>query len=226
MFCLEELLHQSFVVLGSSLYESLVHHLRLFLLFCRNILDGRRATVGSPCKFLHQYYIDERVKVGTCLYRVLYWHALSAVDCLEFFQNGIVVAFFVIELVDEENGRFRQFFCVSEVILSSDFGTEASVYEHHHRVGNIHCCEGCADEVVRTGTVYDIQFLALPLNVEDGGENRVSVFLLNREIVRNGVLLSYATAALNLSAFKQEGFCKGSLTRAVITKQRNVLDFF
>ena len=188
--------------------------------------DGDEKLFRKWKRLSDKYYIDERVKVGTCLYRVLYWHALCAIYSLEFFQNGIVVAFFVIELVDEENGRFRQFFCVSEVILSTDFGTEASVYEHHHRVGNIHCCEGCADEVVRTGTVYDIQFLALPLNVEDGGENRVSVFLLNREIVRNGVLLSYATAALNLSAFKQEGFCKGSLTRAVITKQRNVLDFF
>ena len=44
----KELLHKRLVILGSSLYERLVHLHRLVHLLCRNVLDDRRAPLGLP----------------------------------------------------------------------------------------------------------------------------------------------------------------------------------
>ena len=58
-FCLKELLHQSLVILGSSLYESLVKLHSLIHLLSWDFLDGRSTTVRTPRILLHEKHIDE-----------------------------------------------------------------------------------------------------------------------------------------------------------------------
>ena len=64
---LEELLHQSLVVLGSCLDKSLVQFHRLVHLLLRNFLDDRSTALWLPRIFLHQKYVNERIETRTCL---------------------------------------------------------------------------------------------------------------------------------------------------------------
>ena len=69
---LKELLHQSLVILSSSLNESLVKLHSLIHLLSRNILNGRSTTIWSPRILLHQQDIDERIEVWSFIERILY----------------------------------------------------------------------------------------------------------------------------------------------------------
>ena len=79
LFCLEELLHESLVVLGSSLDKVALHFLCLDYLAFRNILDSRLAAVRTIGQLLHEDDVDQLMEVVACLNRILHRDDLVAI---------------------------------------------------------------------------------------------------------------------------------------------------
>ena len=74
----------------------------------------------------------------------------------------VEITFFIVQLVDEENDRFAQFFRVAEMILCTYFGPILSVEQQNGRVSYIQCGNGGAYKVIASRAVDDVQFLAVP----------------------------------------------------------------
>ena len=71
-------------------------------------------------------------------------------------------------MVHQEDDGLAQFFGVTEVVLRSHFRAELSVEQEQGGVGYVEGCHGCADKVVRTRAVDDIELFAIALYVEYG----------------------------------------------------------
>ena len=225
LFRFEELFHETFVVFGCGFNECAVHGFSLFLLSLGNILHHGFAAFGTPGEFLHEDDVDELVEVGSGGYGVLHGHYLVAVNGLEVFEHEVIVGILTVKLVHEENHGLAELLGVAEMVLRTNFGAEVTVDEEQCRVSHVEGGEGCAYEVVGTRTVDDVQLLAGPLGMENGGEHGVAVVLLHGEIVGNSVLGSDAAAALDLAAVEEESFGEGGFSRTIVTQEGDVLDF-
>ena len=96
----EEFLHQIFIILGSSFYQCFVHLHSLIHFFCRNIFDSRSPSFGFPRIFLHQQHVNQRIKARTGSYWILDRNDLRAISLFQLFEDIIIIAFFIIKLVD------------------------------------------------------------------------------------------------------------------------------
>ena len=155
----------------------------------------------------------------------MYLHTLGPIDVAHAGHESIEIAMLTIQLVHQEDNRLTQFVCIAEGILCSDFRTILSVDEDNSLVGHVQCRDGTTHKVIGTRTVNDIQFLVVPLNVEDGRKDRVTVFLLHGEIVADRVLCLHRTTTFDDAGFKQHTFGKSRLAATRTAKQGNVLDF-
>ena len=97
---LEEFLHQIFIILGSSFYQCFVHLHSLIHFFCRNIFDSRSPSFGFPRIFLHQQHVNQCIKARTGSYWILDRNNLRAISFFQLFEDIIIIAFFIIKLVD------------------------------------------------------------------------------------------------------------------------------
>src|SRR5574344_88215 len=111
------------------------------------------------------------------------------------------------------------------MILRSYLRTVLAVEQQYRCVCYLKGCQCCSNEIVRPWAVYDVQFLVVPLNMVDCGENGVSIFLFYREIVTYCVLLRNTTAAVYYASFKQKCLRQGRLSRAIVAKQSDGLYF-
>ena len=170
-FAFEELFHERFVVLSSSLYECFVHLHCLIHLVCGNILDGWCAAVWSPGVFLHEEYVDEGVEVGASLQRILDGNDLGAVDTGELFEQLVKVAVLVVELVDEEDDGLAEFFGVAEVVLCAYLNAGSAFEKDDSRVGHVESGDGCACKVIAARAIDEVDFLAIPLHMANSGED-------------------------------------------------------
>ena len=96
----EEFLHQIFIILGSSFYQCFVHLHSLIHFFCRNIFDSRSPSFGFPRIFLHQQHVNQCIKARTGSYWILDRNNLRAISFFQLFEDIIIIAFFIIKLVD------------------------------------------------------------------------------------------------------------------------------
>ena len=70
-----------------------------------------------------------------------------------------------------------------------------------------------------------MELLVVPLYMEDGREYGVAVLLFYGEIVADSIFLCDSSTSLDDPCLIEQGLCQGCLTRAVIAKEGNVLDF-
>ena len=75
-FGLEELLHQRFIVLSSSLNQRFVQLHRLVHFLSRYLFDDRSTAFGFPTVFLHQQDINDAVEACTRCGWILYLYTL------------------------------------------------------------------------------------------------------------------------------------------------------
>ena len=108
--------------------------------------------------------------------------------------------------------------------MRAHFGPVLPVDEHHGLVGHVERSDGAAHKVVRSRAVDNVEFLVVPLHMEDRGEHRVAVFQLNGEIVAHRVFGFDGAAALDETGFKQHTFGKGRLAAARTANKRDVLN--
>ena len=198
---------------------------RLRLFAFGDIFNGRFATFSRPSQLLHQDDVNKRVEVSTGIQGILNGHNLWTINCLQVLKNLVVITLVVIKLIHEENNGLLQLFGITEVVLSSYFRTKLTVNKQHSRVGYVKRSQSSTNEVITTRAVNDVQLLALPFSVEYCWEYRVSVIVLNREVVTHRILLSDTSAATDLTTMIKQRLCQSGLTRSIITKQGNVLDF-
>ena len=163
---LEELFHQSFVVLGCCLNKRGMKFLCLVHLLSRDVLDDGRAAFGLPRIFLHQKHVDKRVEAVAGLYRVLYLHALAAVNLAHIAHYDVEVAVVAVKLVNEEYHWLLKLLGITERILRANLRTILSVDKYHGLVGNVECGDCSANEVVASRTVNHVELLAVPLHME------------------------------------------------------------
>ena len=124
---LEELLHQGFVVFGSSFHQCFMQLGGFLHLLCGNIFDSGCTAFGSPRIFFHQKYINQRIEVRSGSQRVLHGYYLRTVCGLQLLQYHVVITLFVVKLIHKEDDRFAQLLCIPEVVLSANFRTVLSV---------------------------------------------------------------------------------------------------
>ncbi len=210
---------------GCSFYQSLVQFCSLFHFFGRNFFNNGSATFGSPRIFFHQKYIDQRIEVRSGSQRILHGHHLRTVYGLQLLKHHIIIALFIIELVYQENNRFAQFLGVAEMVLRTYLGTVLPVQQQNGSICNVERRHGSPYKVITTRAVNDIQFLAVPLHMENGGKHRIAVFLLHREVIADCILGSNPAATFYNTTLKEQRFRESGFTRAVIAKEGNVLNF-
>ena len=131
----------------------------------------------------------------------------------------------MVELVYKENNRFAQLLRIAEMILSTYFRTVLPVQQQNSRISYIESRHGRSHKVVTTRTVYNIQFLTVPLHMINGGKHRIAIFLFHRKVIADRILGSNSAATFYNTTLKEQRFCESGFTRAVIAKEGNVLNF-
>ena len=208
----EELLHQAFIVLSSSLHQGLVPLGGLLHLFGRHLFDGGCTAIRSPRVFLHQQHVNQRVEVGACSQRVLHGYDLGAIDGLELVEHHIVVTLFVIQLVDKENHRLAQFLGIAEVVLGTYLRTILTIEEQDGCISYIECSDGSTYEVVTTRAVDDVELLTVPLHMIDGRKYRVAILLFYGEVVAHCILGRDSSATFYNTTLIEQGLCESGFT--------------
>ena len=110
------------------------------------------------------------------------------------------------------------------MILRPDFRTILPVQQQHGRIRHIQCRQRRTHKIIRTRTVYDIQFLIVPFHMIHCGKNRITVFLFHRKIVTHRVLGRNSSAALNQSGLIKQGFRECCFTGTIISQQGYVFN--
>ena len=98
----------------------------------------------------------------------MYLDALLAVNVLHAGYYRVKVALVAVKLVHEEDDRLLELLRVTEIVLRAHLGTVLAVNQYQGLVGNIERSDGLAYEIVRSGAVYDVKLLVVPLYVKNG----------------------------------------------------------
>jgi len=110
------------------------------------------------------------------------------------------------------------------MILRPDFRTVLPVQQQHGRIRHIQCRQRRTHKIIRTRTVYDIQFLIVPFHMIYCGKNRITVFLLHRKIVAHCVFRRDSATTFYQPAFIEQGFCECCFTGTIISQQGYVFN--
>ena len=141
--------------------------MRLLEFLRRDVLPTSRfSSLFFPREFLHENHVDEAVESRAGGEGILNGHHFGAVDVLQVVENQLIIAVFMVELVDEEDDRLTEFLGVAEVVLCSYLDPESTVEQKQRSVGNIEGRERGTDEIIGTRAVDEVEFLAFPLYME------------------------------------------------------------
>ncbi|CCX61078.1 unknown [Bacteroides sp. CAG:598] len=111
------------------------------------------------------------------------------------------------------------------MILGTYFRTILPIQQQDSSICYIERRHSCTYEVVTSRTVDNIQFLAIPLYMENGGKHRIAIFLLHRKVIADCILGGNSSATFYNTTLIEQRFCESGFTRAVIAKKSNVFDF-
>ena len=223
-FTLEKLFHQSFIVLGCSFHQCLMHLHSLVHFLGRDFLYGGLTTFGAPRILLHQKYVYEGIETRTCLQRILNGYHLGTIHAGQLLEDSLVVTVLIIQLIDQEDDGLAQFLCIAEMVLRTYLQSNTTFEQEHCSVCHIESRHGSTHKIITSRTIDNVQLLVVPLHMEHSGKHTISVFLLNGEIITYCVMLGDASTTLYHSCLIKKRFCKGGLTRSIIAKQGNVLN--
>ena len=185
--------------------------LSLLILLGRNILYDRSLSLTGICQFLHKKNVDDSRKSGAGIQRILHGNNLCTINRLQLLDNSVILALFIINLVYDEHHRFLHLLDVAEAVLCTHLNTILAIDDHHRKVTYLHCAHHTTGKIVRARAVDKVKFLSGLFNLEYGREHRVSILLLNREIVTDSILCSdrastfYNTTLIEHS-FSESGF--------------------
>ena len=80
------------------------------------------------------------------------------------------IGLFTVKLVYGENHRFFKLLCCAEYILRADFHTILGIDKDYTCICYVQRRDGISDEIVCSGTIYDIKLFVVPLGVKYSGE--------------------------------------------------------
>ena len=105
-------------------------------------------------------------------------------------------------MVHQEDDGLVQLISIAEGVLSTHLGAILTIHQNHGLVCNVQGRNGTTYEVITTRAVDDVQFLVVPLYMENGWEHGITILLLYGEVVADGVLRLNRSTALDDAGFK------------------------
>ncbi len=112
------------------------------------------------------------------------------------------------------------------MVLRTYLGTVLPVQQQNGSICNVERRHGSPYKVITTRAVNDIQFLAVPLHMENGGKHRIAVFLLHREVIADCILGSNPAATFYNTTLKEQRFRESGFTRASLPRRAMFLISF
>ena len=212
-------------MLGSGFHQFAVQVHRLFAFFGRDIQDIGNTAFRFPAIHFHFQDIDYGVERRAASNRILNLYDFASPTVFQLSHGVFIIGLFVIQLVHNEDDRFVELLRVAELVDSPHFDAVLRIQHHQSRVGNIQSGDSAADEIVGARTVDKVQFPVLPFHAEDSRENGVSVFLFNRKIIANRVLIFYGTATFYDTTLVKHCFSESGFPRARTSQYRDILNF-
>ena len=100
------------------------------------------------------------------------------------------------------------------------------VHHHHGRVNHLEGGEGAAGEVVRTGSVYEVDLGVAKFGVEGRCIDGLLVYLLEFGIVGHGVAVLHRTPPVDNLAFKKHSLRQRGLSGTRASDKDHVTDVF
>ena len=77
------------------------------------------------------------MKIRSRFKRILHGNYLGAINATQLFEHIVIVTFLIIKLIDQKDNRLAQLFSITEVVLSTYFGTVLSIQQQNSSIGYI-----------------------------------------------------------------------------------------
>ena len=197
----EEFLHQFIGTFGG-----LLHQFGAKLLGLVRIGGGNVEFLVLRVVELHRDDIDDAFEARARVDRELAQDRALAEFLAESGTDAVPVGFLMVELVDRDDHRLAVLFRIAGENRRTDLHASRSVHHEDGTLDNLEGGKGTAAEIVRTGSVNDIDLAVLELCIERGGIDGFLVRLLELRIVGNGVLVFNGSTAVDHFAFEKHGF--------------------
>ena len=138
--------------------------------------------------------------------------------------SEIPVCLLTVEVIDcHYEGEF-ELVCIAKGIAGSDLDALLGVDYEDTILADAEACVCAADEIIGTGGVENVDFLALELGVHGSRIDRPLVELLEFVEIGDGVLVLNGTAPVDNFSLKKHSFCKRSLTGLRCAQKDHVAD--
>ncbi len=218
---LEELLHEFVGTLGSLFHE-----------FSAEFL-GFVGIGGGDVQFLvllivifHGDDVHEAFQTGTGVHRELAQGGLFAELLVDGIANAFPVGFVVVQLVHGNDHRNAVLVCVAGIQGGTYLDAGRAVHDHDSRIHHLKGSQGATGEIVRAGSVDEVDLAAIKLCVQRSGVDGLLVGLLELGVVRHGVFVFHGAATVDDLSFKQHSLRQGGFTAAGSADKDNVADVF
>ena len=116
-------------------------------------------------------------------------------------------------------------FSIPELVNGSNLNTVLGIQYHQCRIRDIQSGNSSSHEIIRTRTIDEIQLPILPFYTENGREHRVTILLLNREIIGHRISCLNGAATFYNSTLVKHSFSESGFPRARTSQDRDVLNF-
>ena len=221
----KEFFHQHIVVFGGSLDQCFVEFHCFIHFFCGDFQYIGNSAFRLPTIHFHLQHVDNGIEGCTCRNRILDGYNLASPLVAELGDRSIIISLIVIQLVHDKDNRLMELFCIPELVDCADFYAILRIQYHQCRVCHIQSGNCTADKIVRTRTINEIQLSVLPFYTENGREYRVTILLLNREIIAHSVSGFHTSATFYNSTLVKHSFSESGFPRARTSQDRDVLNF-
>ena len=218
---LEEFLHEFIGTFGSLLHKFGTQGFRLVRICGGDVL----LLVLGVVEF-HRNDIYEALETRAGRNRELAEDGLLAKFLVQGGTHTFPVGFFVIHLVHGDDHRNAILVCITGEQGGSHLDAGGAVHHHHGRFDHLEGTQGTSGEIVGTRRVDDVDLGAVQLCIERSGVDGFLVGLLELGVIGDGVLVFYATAAVDDLPFKKHGFGQRGLTGLGATDEHHVSDVF
>ena len=175
---------------------------------------------------LHIHNIHKAFQAGTGVHGELAEDGLAAEFFLEGGLYAIPVGFVVIHLVHGDEHGNAVLVGIPGEQGSANLDACGAVHYHHGCLNHLESGECAAGEIVGTGSVDEVDFVALELCIQGSGVDGLLVGLLELGVVRHGVLVFYGATAVNHLSFKEHSLGEGGLATARCADEDDVADVF
>ena len=139
--------------------------------------------------------------------------------------STLIIGLVVIQLVNHEDHRLVELLRITELVDRADLNAILGVQYHQRGIRYVQGGNRAADKVVRSRTIDEIQFTVLPFYAENCREHRVTIFFLDREIIRYCIFIFNRTSTFYNSTLVKHRFSESGFSGARTSQDGDVLDF-